>query len=70
MTVKEIAEKLGYTRAKKLKTKYKEYEVYECILEGSEEQYIGYPVYILVKDGKFKISDTKTALEIMGKESD
>lgn len=70
MTVKEVAEKLGYTTAKKSNVKYKGFDVYECVLDGPKGQNIGYPVYILAKDGKYRISDVDEALEIMGKENE
>ena len=68
MTIKEVAEKIGYTTVKKSKVKYKGYDVYECVVEGDEPQEVGYPVYILVKGGKYKISEPKLALEILGEE--
>lgn len=68
MTIKEVADKIGYTTVKKSKVKYKGYDVYECLVESDEVEEVGYPVYILVKDGKYKISEPKLALEILGEE--
>ena len=68
MTIKEVAEKMGYTTVKKSKVKYKGYDIYECLVESDEAQEIGYPVYILVKNGKYKVSEPKLALEILGEE--
>lgn len=55
MTVKEIADKLGFDRAEKRKGKYKGYDVYECVLDDGDAK-VGTPTYILVKDGKFRLS--------------
>ena len=69
MTVKEVAQKLGYDGVEKTKVKYKGYDVYECVADDGDQK-IGTPTYILVKDGKFKVSDVDEALEIMGKENE
>ena len=63
MTVNDVAKKLGYDRAEKKKIKYKGCDVYECILDD-ENAKVGTPTYILVKDGKFKLSESDDWLEI------
>ena len=68
MTIKDIAEKMGYTKVKKSNVKYKGYDVYECVVESDEVQEVGYPVYILVKNGRYRISEPKIALDILGEE--
>lgn len=63
MTVKEVAQKLGYDGVEKTKVKYKGYDVYECVADDGDQK-IGTPTYILVKDGKFKVSDADNWMEI------
>lgn len=63
MTVKEIAQKLGYNGAEKTKVKYKGYDVYECVADDGDAK-IGTPTYILVKDGKFRLSEADDWLDI------
>ena len=57
MTVKEIAVKLGFDGIKKHNEKYKGYDVYECVLDNPNGEIIGKPVYILVKNGKYRMTD-------------
>ncbi len=63
MTVGDIARNMGYDRAEKTKAKYKGYDVYECVADDGNEK-IGTPVYILVKDGKFKVSNADNWMDI------
>lgn len=65
MTVKDIAKKLGYDGAEKTKAVYKGYTVYQCVFYGEEEDLMsGPPTYILVKDGKFKVSEPNNRADI------
>ena len=64
MTVNDVAKKLGYDRAEKKKIKYKGYDVYECILDNPGGEIIGKPVYILVKNGKYRMATPDEVLEL------
>ena len=65
MTVKDVAKRLGYDGAKKTKAVYKGYVVYQCMLDGDEDDLMsGPPTYILVKDGKFKVSEPSNRADI------
>jgi hypothetical protein len=64
MTVKEIAVKLGYDGIKKHKEKYKGYDVYACILDNPGGEIIGKPVYILVKNGKYRMAKPDEVLDL------
>ena len=51
----ELARKHGYDTAEYFK-RWKGYDVYCADYDGDEAQYVGLPQYILVKDGKAKIT--------------
>ena len=65
MKIKDVAKKLGYDNAKKTKATYKGYTVYRCVFDRDEEYLMsGPPTYILVKDGKFRVSEPENRAAI------
>lgn len=69
MTIKEVAIKLGYDGVKKHKENYKDHDVYECILDNPDGESIGKPVFILVKNGKYRMAKTDEMWDIFGNET-
>lgn len=52
----ELAKKHGFDTAKYFK-RWNGYDVYCAEYEGDEVQFVGLPQYILVKDGKARITE-------------
>ena len=70
MIIREVAVKLGYGGIKKHNEKYNGHDVYECVLDNPEEEIIGKPVYILVKNGKYRMANTDEMWEIFNRQTD
>ncbi len=64
--IKELAKKYGFHDVK-YAGRWKDREVYEPIFLDDEDHCIGYPQYILCKNGKLCwVRDWKESIEIMG----
>lgn len=62
---KKMARDAGYHDAKRVGT-WKEYEVVEPIFTDGQDHFIGFPQYILYKDGKLRwTNDWQESLDIM-----
>ena len=65
LEAKRMAREAGYHDAKRVGT-WKEYEVVEPIFTDEDTHFIGFPQYILFKDGKMRwTKDYQESLDIM-----
>jgi hypothetical protein len=65
LEAKKMAREAGYHDAKRVGT-WKGYEVVEPIFTDGEMHFIGFPLYILLKDGKMRwTKDYNESLDVM-----